>query len=342
MKKPDWRITLDGKEVDPKRLVELSTTDNRGLEIDQLVATFSDQDGLLALPQKGVELALFLGYLGEELIDRGTFIVDAVRHSGPPDQVVVTAKSARVSRKNGRDNVKTEEGEGPKLKMGRERSWVEITLGDMLRQIAAPYGLEVRVSKALEDHFFPQIDQTESDQHFLTRIAQDLDAVATVKAGRLLFLQAGKAENADGQVIERITIERKDGDTHDYEAADKGRWTGCSAHWHDMATGKRNRVDIGQDGYRRQLPRTYPSEMEARRAAQSEYQRLSRGLATIRLSVADPDPALFAETPATLTGWNKPEIDHDQWVIIRVTLGLDPSNGLGATIQAEHRQETAT
>lgn len=341
MKKPDWRITLEGKEVDPQRLVELSTTDNRGLEIDQLVATFSDQDGLLALPQKGVELALFLGYLGDgELIDRGTFIVDAVRHTGPPDQVNITAKSARVSKKNGRDNVETEVGEGPKLKMGRERSWVDITLGAMLRQIAEPYGLEVRVSKALEEHYFKQIDQTESDQHFLSRIAQDLDAVATVKAGRLLFLQAGKAENADGQQIERITIERRDGDTHEYEAADKGRWTGCSAHWHDMATGKRNRVDVGKDGYRRQLPRTYPSEAEAQRAAQSEYQRLSRGLATIRLSIADADPALFAETPATLSGWNKPEIDHDRWVITRVTLALDPSKGLDAVIQAEEREET--
>jgi phage protein D len=339
MKRPDWRITLDGEEVDPLRLVDLSTTDNRGLEIDTMVATFSDKDGLLAMPQKGVELALFIGYVGQDLVDRGTFVVDVVRHTGPPDQVQITAKSARVSQKNGRDNVNTEVGEGPKLKQGRERSWVEITLGDMLRQIAEPYGLEVRVSKELEGHFFAQIDQTESDQHFLTRIANDLDAVATVKAGRLLFLQAGKGENADGQKIERITIERKDGDTHDYEAADKGRWTGCSAHWHDHATGKRERVDEGKEGYRKQLPRTYPSEVEARRAAKSEMQRLGRGLATIRLSVADADPALFAETPVTLQGWNKPEIDHDRWVITRVTLGIDSSTGLGATIQAEERPE---
>ena len=152
-------------------------------------------------------------------------------------------------------------------------------------------------------------------------------------------MEEGKGETADGQKIDRITIERQDGDTHEYEAADKGRWTGCSAHWHDPASGKRNRVDVGQDGYRKQLPRTYPSEAEARRAAQSESQRLGRGLSTIRLSIADADPALFAETPATLSGWNKPEIDHDRWVITRVTLGIDPSRGLGATIQAEERPE---
>jgi phage protein D len=339
MKKPDWRITLEGEEVDPLRLVELSTTDNRGLEVDTLVVTFSDQDGLLALPAKGVELALFLGYLGEELVDRGTFVVDAVRHTGPPDQLEITAKSARVSQKNGRDNVNAEEGEGPKLKERREYPWDDITLGDMLAQIAGRHGLEVRVSKELEDFYFRHIDQCESDQHFLTRIAEDLDAVATVKAGRLLFLQAGKGENAEGQKIDRIMIERKDGDAHEYEAADKCRYTGCSAHWHDHTTGKRERVDTGKDGYRKQLPRTYPSEAEALRAAESEFQRLGRGLATIRLSIADADPALFAETPTTLSGWDKPEIDNDRWVITRVTIGLDPSRGLGATIQAEERPE---
>lgn len=341
MKKPDWRITIDGREVERRRLVQLSTTDNRGMEVDTLVVTFADQDGLLALPQKGVELGLFVGYLGEDLVDRGTFVVDAVRHTGPPDQVQITAKSARVSQKNGRDNVATEEGEGPKLKQGRERSWVDITLGDMLRQIAEPYGLEVRVSKALEEHYFKQIDQTESDQHFLTRIAEDLDAVATVKAGKLLFLEAGKGETAEGQKIARITIERKDGDTHEYEAADKGRWTGCSAHWHDIATGERKRVDVGKDGYRKQLPRTYPSEAEARRAAQSESQRLGRGLATIRLTIADADPALLAETPVTLVGWDKPEIDHDRWVTTRVTIAIDPGQGLDAVIEAEERPEDA-
>ncbi len=338
MKIPDWLITIDGKEVERRRLVELSTTDNRGLEVDQLVVTFSDQDGLLALPQKGVELGLSLGYLGQELVDRGTFVVDKVAHTGPPDYVVVSAKSARLSQKNGRDNINTEVGEGPKLKERRERSWDKYTLGKMVREIAKRYGMEVRISKALEEKYFEHIDQTESDSHFLTRIAKDLDAVATVKAGKLLFLQAGKGENANGEQIARIVIDRTEGDTHNYEAGDRGRWTGCSAHWHDHASGKRMRVDVGQDGYRRQLKRTYPTEADAQQAAQSEFQRLGRGLATIDLQIADADPALFAETPITLQGWLKPEIDHDRWVSTRVRLRLNPSSGLDASLEAEERQ----
>lgn len=340
MKVPDWLITIDGKEVERRRLVELTTTDNRGLEVDQLVVTFSDQDGLLALPQKGVELGLSLGYLGEDLVDRGTFVVDKVAHTGPPDFVVVSAKSARLSQKNGIDNINTEVGEGPKLKERRERNWTDVTLGTIVREIAARYQMETRISKALEEKYFAQIEQTESDSHFLTRIAKDLDAVATVKAGKLLFLQAGKGENADGDQIERIVVDRRDGDTHNYEAGDRGRWTGCSAHWHDHATGDRMRVDVGQDGYRRQLKRTYPSEADALQAAQSEFQRLGRSLSTIELQIADADPGLFAETPITLTGWNKPEIDHDRWVSTRVRLRLNPSSGLDADVEAEERQAT--
>lgn len=339
MKIPDWLITIDGKEVERRRFVEMSITDNRGIEVDQLVVTISDQDGLLALPQKGVELGISIGYLGEDLVDRGTFVVDKVSHNGPPDFIVVSAKSARLSQKNGRDNINTEEGEGPKLKERRERTWLDITLGDMVRQIAGTYGMEVRISEALEEKYFKHIDQTESDSHFLTRIATDLDAVATVKAGKLLFLQAGKGENANGEQIERIVIDRKDGDIHDYDAGDRGRWTGCSAHWHDIATGVRKRVDVGKDGYRRQLKRTYPSEADANQAAQSEFQRLGRGLGTIELQIADADPALFAETPITLQGWLKPEIDHDRWIATRVRLRLSPNNGLSASLEAEERPQ---
>ncbi|GLS13612.1 contractile injection system protein, VgrG/Pvc8 family [Hydrogenophaga electricum] len=340
MKKPDWRITLNGKEVERRRFMGLSTTDNRGLEVDTLVISFTDQDGLLAIPQKGVELGVFVGYEGDaELIDRGVFVVDCVRHTGPPDVLEVTAKSARLSQKNGLDNVTTEVGAGPKLKQRRERSWEAITLGDLVRQIAAPYGLEVRVSEALEEHFIAHMDQTESDGHFLTRLAHDLDAVATVKAGKLLFLRAGTGETAEGEAIEPITIKRQEGDQHTWEAADKGRWTGCSAHWHDYASGKRERVDVGDDGYRKQLPRTYPSEAAAREAAQAEFQRLSRGLATMQLDVADADPALFAETPLTLEGWLKPEIDHDRWITTRVTLRMDPTRGFSAAVEAEDRPQ---
>lgn len=337
MRVADWRITIDGREVEKRRMVSLSTTDNRGLEVDQLTVEFSDQDGLLALPQKGVALELAIGYYGEDLVDRGTFVVDCVKHTGPPDMVVVTAKSARMSHKNGADNVRTEVGQGDKLKVGKERSWADITLGDMIEQIAAAHQLQPRVSPALAGYYFKQIDQTESAAHFLTRIAEDLDAVATVKAGRLLFLEAGKAQNADGQAVERIVIKRKDGDRHNFEAAEKGRFTGCSAHWHDHATGRRNRVDVGAEGYRKRLQRTYPSEAEAMKAAQSEHGRLSRGLATIELDIADPDPYLFAETPAELRGWHKPEIDHDRWVITKVTLTIDPNAGMTASLDAEER-----
>lgn len=340
MKKPDWRISIDGTLVDRRRLVSLSTTDNRGLEVDSMTAVFTDCDGQLALPQKGVELALFIGYIGESLVERGTFIVDYVSHSGPPDMVTVTAKSARSSEKNGADDVAADDGAGDKFKAGKERSWDDMILADIVTQIAADQGVEPKISEALAEHYFKHIDQTESDAHFLTRLADELDAVATIKAGKLLFLEAGKGENAEGQAIGPIVIKRNEGSRHQYEAAEKGRFTGCSAHWHDAATGKREKVDEGEDGYRKRLQRTYPSEADAQRAAKSEFARISRGLATIQLDIADPNPALFAETPAHLRGWNKPEIDHENWVITKVTISIDPRQGMDASMEAEQRPET--
>jgi hypothetical protein len=34
----------------------------------------------------------------------------------------------------------------------------------------------------------------------------------------------------------------RDGDRHTFESAEKGRFTGCTAHWHNAATGKRVRA----------------------------------------------------------------------------------------------------
>lgn len=78
----------------------------------------------------------------------------------------------------------------------------------------------------------PHIDQAqESDAVFLSRLADRNGASVSVKAGKLLFLKAGTGRTASGKPIPQMTIERGDGDRHQFAIADREAYTGVTAKW---------------------------------------------------------------------------------------------------------------
>ena len=79
------------------------------------------------------------------------------------------------------------------------------------------HGYPYSISAGYKNEKIAHIDQTnESDAAFLTRLAEQYDAVATVKNGRLLFIRTGQAETAGGQPIEEQPISRASGDGHSF------------------------------------------------------------------------------------------------------------------------------
>nr|WP_242495831.1 contractile injection system protein, VgrG/Pvc8 family [Salinicola tamaricis] len=162
------------------------------------------------------------------------------------------------------------------------------------------------------------LDQTEeSDMHFLTRLAERFDAVATVKAGRLLFIPAGQATTATGAEIPPIVIRRRDGDQHRYSSSDRENYTGVIAAWNDVSGGRRKEVIAGENENAKRLRPTYASEEDALTAANAEWQRLQRGIAGFSLTLAQGRADLYSETPARCYGWKR-EIEETEWVLTEV------------------------
>lgn len=92
----------------------------------------------------------------------------------------------------------------------RTQSWHDITLDDTLDTIAKRYGLDPVIGKTLGGIRIGHIDQTEeSDLNFLTRLGERYDAIAAVKAGRMLFTTAGEALTASGKTMPTITLTRR-------------------------------------------------------------------------------------------------------------------------------------
>jgi len=319
---PAFALSVDGLDKSSlfsPRLVRLTLTEKRGDEADQLDLVLSDFDGRLAVPRKGAGVTLSLGWKGQDLIDKGRFVVDEISHAGPPDLLTLRAKSADMT--------------GP-IRNRRERSWVDQTLGRILNDIAADTGLTVRVSPELADRPVPVLQQgRESDLQLLQRLGRLYDAVAAVKAGHLIFTARGSGKTAGGTALPSADFTRAAGDKHSWTAPDRDRYSGVSARWRSVQGAQERTVEVGADGNRQRLPRIYGSEASARQAAQAEWSRLQRGVAKLSWSPAIARPDLYPEQQLRLSGF-KTEIDADTWLIDEVRHELG-SNGLSTALNLE-------
>jgi phage protein D len=322
---PAFRITVDGNDIAQlisPRLMSLELTDNRGIEADQLSLTLSDHDGLLAIPPTGAVIHLWLGWSDTGLVDKGSYTVDETEHSGAPDVLSIRARSADL-RKG--------------LKSKRERSWSNVTLRDVLGDIALGNGLTTNIASALEDSPILQLDQAnESDANLISRLGEEFDAVITIKAGCLLCLPAGGGKTASGAELPHITLTRADGDQHRYLHADRDSYDGVRAYYYDVNSAKKLEAIAGGGDNLKDLRHTYSDRHSALRAARAEFNRLQRGSATLSYSLAMGRPDLIPELTYTLLGV-KAEIDEIVWYGGNVQHSLSPDNGYTVSLELESK-----
>ena len=322
---PALRITVDGLDIAQlisPRLMSLELTDNRGVEADQLSITLSDHDGLLAIPPKGAVLRLWLGWSDTGLVDKGTYTVDETEHSGAPDVLNIRARSADL-RKG--------------LKVKRERSWSNTTLGEVLGDIAIGNNLTATIAGALDGLPILQLDQAnESDANLISRLGEEFDAVASVKAGCLLCLPAGGGKTASGLDLPHITLTRIDGDQHRYLQADRDSYDGVRAYYYDVNSAKKQEAIAGGGDNLKDLRHTYSDQQSALRAARAEFRRLQRGSATLSYNLAMGRADLIPELTYTLQGV-KAEIDAIIWYGGNVQHSLTADGGYTVSLELESK-----
>lgn len=302
--------------------MSLELTDNRGIEADQLSLTLSDHDGLLAIPPKGAVIRLWLGWSDTGLVDKGTYTVDETEHSGAPDVLSIRARSTDL-RKG--------------LKTKRERSWSNTTLGEVLGDIALGNGLTATISGALDGLPILQLDQAnESDANLISRIAEEFDAVVTIKAGCLLCLPAGGGKTVSGAELPHIILTRADGDQHRYLQADRDSYDGVRAYFYDVNSAKKEEAIAGGGENLKDLRHSYSDRSSALRAARAEFNRLQRGSATLSYTLALGRQDLIPELTYMLQGV-KDEIDAIIWYGGNVQHTLSADNGYTVSIELESK-----
>ncbi len=329
---PAYAITLDGKPITSKftaRLQSLTLTDRRGLEADQLDLVLTDHDGLLALPSRGAKLSLALGWTGD-LVPRGEYLVDEIEHTGTPDTLTIRARSADLRG-------------GAPLTIKRDRSYHETTLDAVLSFIAGRNNLEAVIGADLQAERIKHLDQDkESDLALITRLGEQYDAIATIKAGRLLFMRIGQGTTASGKPLPPYTYTRAAGDRHRFVLAERDAFTGVVAEWRDTAqarkheaVARKHEAVAGDLENAKRLRAVYADQESALLAARSELSRIQRGVAALELTLAWGEPELQPEVPVTVVGL-KPLIDAQRWIITQATHRLGDS-GYTTELELEAR-----
>lgn len=322
-----FRILADGAELPPAvndRVLSIRITDNLEGEnenaeedIDGLEIELDDRDFRITLPPPDAELTVFLAG-----VRMGTFVGPEFSGSGAPDRVRISAKAGDMR---------------AGFKAPKSRSWEGKTFGDIVRTIAGEHALSPTVSPDVDGEGFGYLAQRgESDLHFLTRIGREIDAVVKPADRRLLVTKRGNGKDATGAELQPIRLGRSDHVDYDWETNGRVRFGKVTARWGDIDGGQTRTVTEGTEEPARELRRTYPNEVEARRAAKAALDRAKRASGTFagRLSRFAPD--LFAGGLIELPDM-KPELSG-RWHLTRVGHVLD-SSGLRSDYNAERDNE---
>ncbi|EMN1928352.1 late control protein [Burkholderia ambifaria] len=283
----------DVTKVIQDRVLEIRAIDKPGLDADECTITLDDRDGRIDFPPKGATLKVSIGWEGQGLSMLGEYAVDEVGVRGPPASVVIRGKPANM-----RATSKTQ----------RYGSWSNAKLADIVGDVAR----RNKWSAACDvDVVVPRIDQFgESDLHFITRVARQYGATATVKAGKLIVLPRGGGKSASGKPLPIVTLTPDDLIDYDINFPDRTSFAAVRTKVHDRKTGKKIDLTIpnpdappGASAVHTER-HAFASPEAAKAGATSRLATLNRHTSTSRITMRGRAD-LSAEKTIALKGFKK-------------------------------------
>ena len=167
-------------------LLSFTFTDNAGGKADDISLSLQDKAGTWLrdwLPSKGdvINAAIVQDSKDRtQLLPCGFFTIDQIDYSEAPATFTIKCVSASV-RKN-------------MVQRKHSRSWENVTLREIIADMAAKNGLALFIDAEAENHI-ARVDQTEqSDLEFLKEICSDYGLNVKIQEGRLVIYDAAKYE----------------------------------------------------------------------------------------------------------------------------------------------------
>lgn len=323
--RPYYRVTADSRDITEQirsaGLIEMRVRDLLGFESDELTIEVNDIGAGISWPREGAKLSVAMGYRESGLVPQGEYVVSRVSHSGPPDRMTISAKSADLL---------------ASLKVPRTRSWHGTTVGGILSSIAREHGLKPAIDPQLASQSVPHLDQAESDLALMTRLGERYHATAKPAGGHLVFVRRGVSLSASGKPLPTVTIQRKEGDSHQFDVEKRPSYTGVRVPYRSGKGGKPAYAMSGSAGNLKTLGTLHPSSAEANAAAVGELKRLTQAVATLQLELGLGNPTLLAGMPIKLQGWRKELLLN--WIIEEVEHKISGQSGISSSVKLTTKQ----
>lgn len=317
---PLFLVVVDGQDISglvgKGLLTSITVTDEEGLKSDAVDIELARM-ALAGIPRPGAPIVVAFGYREAGLGQMWRFAVDEVETSGDKGgghTMRITGTAADMTQK---------------LKEERHESHDRKTVRQIVETIAGRHGLEPVVSRSLAATEIPHRDQTqESDLHFLKGLARDLGATVKIAEGKLAFLEKRSGQSASGSALEAVGVPAFLVTSYRWRGAKRDAFKSVRAPWHDQGEAKRKFETAGDGEPQKTLKRVYPTQAEAKRAAEAEHAEV-KSTAEIEFTVPG-NPLIRAERPITLPPI-QPEL-AGTWIVTRAVHRCDKAGGYSTDV----------
>jgi phage protein D len=280
--------------------IKVDLASGNGMD-DTLTIMVDDRDWAIARPQVGDFIEVRLGYQDTGVAFMNVFEIDEVTFSFPPRMISIHGKA---------------QGNNSLLKVKFTKEYENKTLKQILEDVAKQAGLSANIAPEFADQKIPFLNGVTSLQSLITKLEQRFGAVAKISngSGVLSFTKrdAGRtASNSDMPVVvygpsSFADIQVKHNNRSSYPSTE--------TYYRDKTTNQRKSVQApstvqsapGSSGgpskpYKFE-GREFPSEGEAKAAAQSIQSALDRGTGEASFTLAQGDPWLRDQTRILISG----------------------------------------
>ncbi|APR98627.1 contractile injection system protein, VgrG/Pvc8 family [Wolbachia endosymbiont of Folsomia candida] len=294
-------------------VVSIRLTDGSGIvdDVAEVCVNYIKED--IDVPK---ELKIALGYRETGVFPMGIYTVSEITVQSPPKTLLIKAHGTNLN---------------TSLKKKVFREWHQITLENLVKEIAQKHGYKYKVAEEFKNVMILHASQTdESDINLLTRIAEEREAIAKPAGGFILFIPKGMAKSATGKALGTTTIRPQDTINWKVHFTIRDKYNSVVAKWHSYEKGEALSETAGSGEPIYAIQTIYPSAELALSAANAKLRQLKRKNESLNMTMPG-NPRIFAEAKVNLIGFNQ-AVDGE-WVINRAEHILD-SKGYQTTIEA--------
>lgn len=256
-----YKIEANGVDITQQlnsETSEISFSDEDGTVSDEITLRV---EGLHKRPKIGDELKLWLGTKEKGLFYCGMFKVSRTPLTyGEENFLSITATAVDFSKN---------------LKVKRSQSYENCSIKEICEIVAKRH--ELVLKSDFEDIYILHIEQTtESDLHFLKRIASEYNALFSIKNNTLVFqkrIKDGK-KSAD---LPRFALKKSDNNNIRIEPTNKSSYNSCKAVWRDTKENEQKSVTVGDGEPMYLLKDAFESEADAKAKAMAALQKANAG-----------------------------------------------------------------